>query len=55
MIDNLIKSFKQFVPDFLSSYCIINGSFLELDKVEKMGYNEFWEYKECLRDEYNFK
>ncbi len=41
MIDNLIKSFKQFVPDFLSSYCIINGSFLELDKVEKMGYNEF--------------
>lgn len=35
MIDNLIKSFKQFVPDFLSSYCIINGSFLELDKVEK--------------------
>lgn len=41
MIDNLIKSFKQFAPDFLSSYCIINGSFLELDKVEKMGYNEF--------------
>lgn len=41
MIDNLIQSFKQFAPDFLSSYCIINGSILELDEVEKMGYYEF--------------
>ena len=41
MIDNLIESFKQFAPNFLNSYCIINGSLLELDKVEKMGYNEF--------------
>lgn len=41
MIDNLIESFKQFAPNFLNSYCIINGSALELDKVEKMGYNEF--------------
>lgn len=41
MIDNLIQSFKQFAPDFLSSYCIINGSILELDKVEKMGYYDF--------------
>ena len=31
----------QFAPDFLSSHCIINGSVLELDKIEKMGYNEF--------------
>lgn len=41
MIDNLIESFKQFAPNFLNSYCIINGSLIELDKVEKMGYNEF--------------
>ena len=41
MIDNLIESFKQFAPNFLNSYCIINGSLLELNKVEKMGYNEF--------------
>lgn len=41
MIDNLIESFKQFAPNFLNSYCIINGNLLELDKVEKMGYNEF--------------
>lgn len=41
MIDNLIETFKQFAPNFLNSYCIINGSPLELDKVEKMGYNEF--------------
>ncbi len=41
MIDNLIESFKQFAPNFLNSYCIINGSLLELDKVEKRGYKEF--------------
>ena len=41
MIDNLIESFKQFAPNFLNSYCIINGRLLELDKVEKMGYDEF--------------
>ena len=41
MITNLIESFKQVAPDFLNSYCVINGSILELDKVEKMGYKEF--------------
>lgn len=41
MITNLIESFKQVAPDFLNSYCIINGSILELDKVEKMGCEEF--------------
>ena len=47
MIDNLIESFKQFAPSLQTSYCIINGSILELDKVEKMGYNEF-SYKSRL-------
>mgnify|MGYP002860739553 CR=1 FL=1 len=47
MLDNLVQSFKQFAPDFFSSYCIINGSILELDKVESMGCKEF-SYKSRL-------
>lgn len=47
MIDNLVETFKQFAQKLQTSYCIINGSILELDTIEKMGYKEF-SYKSRL-------
>ena len=38
---NLIAQFKQSAPEFLSSYCVINGAIMKLEEVENMGYEEY--------------
>ena len=40
-IPNIIYSLKQYGPEFMNSYCIVNGTILKLEDVEKMGCNEF--------------
>ena len=41
MFEKLLSDFKTNLPQFLNSGCIINGTVLELDSIEKMGYEEF--------------
>lgn len=38
---NLIAGFQQFVPEFMASYCIVNGAIMNLNEIQNMGYNEF--------------
>jgi hypothetical protein len=40
-IENLYSAFRTLAPEFLSSYCVINGAIMRLQEVEQMGYNEF--------------
>jgi hypothetical protein len=40
-IENLYSAFRTLAPEFLSSYCVINGAIMPLQEVEQMGYNEF--------------
>ena len=47
MIDSMLQTVKQFFPEFLNSYCIINGAPFKLDTIEKMGFNDF-SYKSRL-------
>lgn len=41
MLDQLLSDFKTLLPQFLSSGCIVNGTVLELDTIEKIGYEAF--------------
>lgn len=41
MLDQLLSDFKNNLPQFLTSGCIVNGTVLELETIEKMGYEEF--------------
>lgn len=41
MLKQLLYDFKTNLPQFLNSGCIVNGTVLELEKIEKMGYEEF--------------
>lgn len=36
-----IFSLKQNIPEFISSYCIINGDIVRLDEIEQISYEEF--------------
>lgn len=40
-IDKLLVSLKQIAPQFIASYCIVNGAVMPLEEVENMGYEEF--------------
>ena len=40
-IDKLLISLKQIAPQFIASYCIVNGAVMPLEEVENMGYEEF--------------
>lgn len=40
-ISNLIAGFRQFAPEFASSYCIVNGAIMDLNEIQNMGYDEF--------------
>lgn len=40
-ISDIVAEFRRLSPELLNSYCIINGSFLRLDDVERMGNGEF--------------
>lgn len=40
-ISNLIAGFRQFAPEFASSYCIVNGAIMDLYEIQNMGYDEF--------------
>lgn len=41
MLDQLLSDFKNNLPQFLNSGCIVNGTVVELETIEKMGYEEF--------------
>lgn len=41
MLEQLLSDFKTNLPQFLNSGCIVNGTVLELGKIEEMGYEEF--------------
>ena len=41
-INDLISSIQTFIPEFNTSYCVINGALMRLDEIENMGYREFW-------------
>ena len=41
MLEELVVNFRNNMSQFLNSGCIINGTLLELEEVEKMGYSEF--------------
>ena len=40
-LSDVIKSAQQFAPQFASTYCIVNGEFMTLEALEKMGCDEF--------------
>lgn len=40
-IEELVLNFRQIAPQLSSSYCFVNGAFMTLDEVERMGYKEF--------------
>jgi len=40
-ITNLIDGFRQFAPEFASSYCIVNGAVMNLGDIQDMGYDKF--------------
>lgn len=41
MLENLLTDFKKNAPEFLETGCIVNGTLLKLEDVEKMGCIEF--------------
>lgn len=40
-INESISNFIQIIPQLTTSYCIVNGAFMSLDEVNRMGYEEF--------------
>ncbi len=41
MLENLVNDFKNAAPEFIETGCIVNGTLLKLEDVEKMGWIEF--------------
>lgn len=41
MLEDLVNTFKDKAPIFFDTGCIVNGTVLELQKIEEMGFNEF--------------
>lgn len=40
-IPNLVAAFQQYAPEFATSYCIVNGTIMNLNEIQEMGYDEF--------------
>lgn len=40
-LQGLFSEMQQSLPELLSSYCIVNGAVMNLDEIQKMGYDEF--------------
>ena len=40
-LSELIMSIQQLAPQLASTCCVVNGVFMTLEEVEKMGYDEF--------------
>lgn len=40
-IEKIFNSLQQFVPEFASSYCVVNGAIIKLDEIQNMGCREF--------------
>ena len=40
-LSELIMNIQQLAPQLASTCCVINGAFMTLEDVEKMGYDEF--------------
>ena len=40
-LSELIMNIQQLAPQVASTCCVINGAFMTLEDVEKMGYDEF--------------
>lgn len=40
-LSDVIRSAQQFAPQFASTYCVVNGEFMTLEALEKMGCDEF--------------
>lgn len=38
---DLLAGFRQLAPEFASSYCIVNGTVMNLNEIQNMGYDEF--------------
>lgn len=38
---DLIQKLQNFAPQFLESYCIVNGAMMNLDEVQNMGWKEY--------------
>lgn len=41
-ISDILSAVPQIGPEFMTSYCIINGMPMRLDELQNMGYEEFW-------------
>lgn len=40
-IEELLITMKQAFPEFLGSYCTVNGAFMKLEEIQRMGFHEF--------------
>ena len=40
-INQMFGTLQQLAPQIASSYCVVNGAFMELNEIENMGYEEF--------------
>ena len=41
-IDEMLLQMKSVLPEWMSSYCIVNGNTMPLDEIERMEYREFY-------------
>ena len=55
-INKLISSINENLPEFMASYCIVNGAIMNLEEIQNMGCREFGlRAKERIKNAYSWQ